>query len=181
VSFENFTRWHALFSKWQPRLQAFLEDPRRPAGTLRYHELQGFLFAVASSPERVTPSEWMPIVFGDAEPEYGSIDEAGGVTGELMTLYTQSTPPFSLVVLRCRQIARSEPSCLRTSMTHRQYRCGRADSYRVTSGSRMSGMRIVPSELDDELAASLRRRVFSPQRKLPKRSAPKPKARISPN
>ena len=68
-------------------LRGFLEDPCRPAGTLRYHELQGFLFAVASSPELVKPSEWMPIVFGDAEPDYGSIDEARGVIAELMTLY----------------------------------------------------------------------------------------------
>jgi len=68
-------------------LRAFLEDPRQPAGTLRYHELQGFLFAVASSPELVKPSDWMPIVFGDAEPEYGSIDDARIVVGELMALY----------------------------------------------------------------------------------------------
>ena len=30
------------------RLASFLEDRARPAGTLRYHALQGFLFAVAS-------------------------------------------------------------------------------------------------------------------------------------
>jgi uncharacterized protein len=68
-------------------LAEFLDDPSRPPDTFRYHELQGFLFAVASAPELIKPSEWMPLVFGDAEPEYASLDEAKLVTGELMSLY----------------------------------------------------------------------------------------------
>jgi len=69
------------------RLKAFLADPVRPAGTLRYHELQGFLFALASAPEMVPPSEWLPIVFGGEEPEYASLDEAQTIIGALMALY----------------------------------------------------------------------------------------------
>lgn len=68
-------------------LSAFLDDPSRPPDTLRYHELQGFRFAVVSAPELIKPSEWMPLVFGDAEPGYASLDEAKLVTGELMSLY----------------------------------------------------------------------------------------------
>jgi uncharacterized protein len=68
-------------------LKAFLADPARPAGTLCYHELQGFLFAVASAPELIRPSEWMPLVFGDAEPGYGSFEEAEQVISELTSLY----------------------------------------------------------------------------------------------
>ena len=48
-------------------LTPFLDDPDRPAGTLRYHELQGFLFTVASAPELVPPSEWLPVIFGEAD------------------------------------------------------------------------------------------------------------------
>jgi uncharacterized protein len=70
-----------------PRLRSFLEHPTRPVGTLRYHELQGFLFTVASAPELVRPSEWMPIVFGDHEAGYASLDEAETVLEELMSLY----------------------------------------------------------------------------------------------
>ena len=70
-----------------PRLRSFFEHPARPAGTLRYHELQGFLFTIASAPELVRPSEWMPIVFGDHEAGYDSLDEAEAVLGELMALY----------------------------------------------------------------------------------------------
>lgn len=68
-------------------LASFLEQPDRPPGTLRYHELQGFLFAVASAPELVRPSEWMPIVFGGKEAGFQSLDEAQTILPELMTLY----------------------------------------------------------------------------------------------
>ncbi len=44
-------------------LRAFLEHPSRAAGTLSYHELQGFLFTIVSAPEMVPPSEWLPIIF----------------------------------------------------------------------------------------------------------------------
>ena len=68
-------------------LQAFLADPARPADTLRYHELQGFLFAVASAPERIPPSDWLPIVFSDQEVDYASRDEAQEILGQIMVLY----------------------------------------------------------------------------------------------
>jgi uncharacterized protein len=68
-------------------LRSFLDHPARPGGTLRYHELQGFLFTVASAPELVRPSEWMPIVFGEHEAGYESLEEAEAVLGELMALY----------------------------------------------------------------------------------------------
>lgn len=68
-------------------LRSFLGDPSRPVGTLRYYELQGFLFTIASAPDLVRPSEWMPIVFGEHEAGYESLDEAKVVLGELMALY----------------------------------------------------------------------------------------------
>src|SRR5687768_6384410 len=71
-------------------LRSFLENPSRPPGTLKYHELQGFLFTVASAPEFVRPSEWMPIVFGDHAAEYASVEEAREIIGELMNLYNAS-------------------------------------------------------------------------------------------
>jgi uncharacterized protein len=68
-------------------LKKFLNDAARPTGTLSYHELQGFLFAIASAPELIRPSEWMPLVFGGAEAGYASLDEAKRMIGELMSLY----------------------------------------------------------------------------------------------
>ena len=68
-------------------LQAFLEHPARPAGTLGYHELQGFLFTVASAPELIPPSEWLPIIFGEQEADYASRGEAQEILDQIMVLY----------------------------------------------------------------------------------------------
>jgi uncharacterized protein len=70
-------------------LAAFLDDPARPQGTLRYHELQGFLFTIASAPELIRPSDWMPLIFGDGEPGYADLDEANAVLTEIMSLYNE--------------------------------------------------------------------------------------------
>ncbi len=68
-------------------LRVFLEHPSRPAGTLTYHELEGFLFTVVSAPELIPLSDWFPIVFGDQEVDYASPDEAQEIIGQIMALY----------------------------------------------------------------------------------------------
>lgn len=68
-------------------LKTFLAAPSRPAGTLQYHQLQGFLFSVTSAPELILPSEWLPIVFGEKEAGYRSLAEAQSIVGEMMSLY----------------------------------------------------------------------------------------------
>ena len=67
-------------------LRAFLEHPSRPAGTLTYHELQGFLFTVVSAPEAIPASEWIPIIFAGEDVDYASVDEANEVLGQIMVL-----------------------------------------------------------------------------------------------
>jgi len=71
-------------------LRAFLAHPDRPAGTLSYHEAQGFLFAVTNAPEPIPPSEWMPIIFDEQEPVYATVDEATAIVGALMNLYNEA-------------------------------------------------------------------------------------------
>ena len=68
-------------------LQAFLGHPSRPAGTLTYHELQGFLFTVVSAPDLIQPSEWIPIIFGEEDAGYSTLDEANEILGQIMALY----------------------------------------------------------------------------------------------
>ena len=81
------TLWRMLPAPDPNALQAFLVDPARPADTLGYHELQGFLFTVASAPELIRPSEWQPIIFGDKDAEFASLEEAQEIIGQLMVLY----------------------------------------------------------------------------------------------
>ena len=67
-------------------LRAFLEHPSRPAGTLTYHELQGFLFTIVSAPELIPASEWLPIIFAGEDIDYASVEQAEAVIGQIMTL-----------------------------------------------------------------------------------------------
>ena len=82
-------------------LRAFLAHPSRPAGTLTYHELEGFLFTVVSAPELIPLSDWLPIVFGEQEVDYASPDEAQAIIGQIMVLYNTTNaavrdPPTQL-------------------------------------------------------------------------------------
>jgi uncharacterized protein len=55
-------------------LTNFLAASERPDGTMCFQELQGFLFAVACSPEIIPPSDWLPIVSN--EKDFAFHDEA---------------------------------------------------------------------------------------------------------
>lgn len=70
-------------------LKEFLDNPSRPDGTLRFHELQGLLFAIASSPETILPSEWLPLISNDEDIGFGDESEAQQVLNFIMTLYNE--------------------------------------------------------------------------------------------
>jgi yecA family protein len=70
-------------------LAKFLDNPERPDGTLRLHELQGFLFAIASSPETIAPSEWLPMIGDDEGLNFADQDEAQEILGLVMALYNE--------------------------------------------------------------------------------------------
>jgi uncharacterized protein len=70
-------------------LAEFLDDPDRPDGTLRFHELQGFLFAIACSPETIAPSEWLPIIGNDKNLSFADQDEAQEILGLVITHYNE--------------------------------------------------------------------------------------------
>jgi len=71
------------------RLQHFLTSPRRPEGTMNYHQLAGFLFSTAYSPEMVQPSEWLPVVFNNQDPEYETFDETQEILQDILGLYNR--------------------------------------------------------------------------------------------
>lgn len=52
-----------------PELAQWLQEPQRPASTLNLHQLQGFLFAICSTPVELQQREWMPAIFGDQPPD----------------------------------------------------------------------------------------------------------------
>jgi uncharacterized protein len=70
-------------------LEIFLADSRRPDGTLSFQELQGFLFAVACSPELVPPSAWQPVISNDEDIGFEGESEAELVLSLILTLYNK--------------------------------------------------------------------------------------------
>lgn len=70
-------------------LAKFLDNPERPDGTFRFHELQGFLFAIASSPETIAPSEWLPMIGDDEGLDFADQNEAQEILGLMMALYNE--------------------------------------------------------------------------------------------
>ena len=68
-------------------LTDFLGSPERPDGTFSFQELQGFLFAVACSPELVPPSAWLPIVSDEKDIGFKDEAEAQKIMSLIMNLY----------------------------------------------------------------------------------------------
>ena len=68
-------------------LTRFLADPLRPEDILRFHEAQGFLFAVACSPELVPPSAWLPAISDEEDVGFENEAEAQRIMGLIIDLY----------------------------------------------------------------------------------------------
>ena len=68
------------------RIEAFLAA--YPDTELRhYYEVEGFLFAINSSPELVMPSEWLDLIYGEEGPVWRSEQEAADTMQALLSLY----------------------------------------------------------------------------------------------
>ena len=70
-------------------LKRFLSSPERPDDTLSFHGLQGALFAIASSPETIPPSEWLPIVLDAENIAFRNEREAQTILNHVMALYNE--------------------------------------------------------------------------------------------
>jgi len=71
------------------RLDAFLmerlseeeENSDTNRGVMDICELDGFFTALVSGPEHVTPSQWLPVIWGDYEPNWETLGDMGDVVG----------------------------------------------------------------------------------------------------
>lgn len=70
-------------------LEAFLMSDRSPPDSMMLSELDGFLTGIAIGPELIRPSEWLPLIWGGAAPEFAGLDEANAILGFLMARYNE--------------------------------------------------------------------------------------------
>ncbi len=67
------------------RLDHFLAD-EAPDSSMGLDELHGLLTAVICSPHVILPSQWIPVVWGDQEPEFANLDQAQDISGMMMRM-----------------------------------------------------------------------------------------------
>ena len=60
-------------------LDAFLMSDQAPENCMQLSDLDGFLTAVAIGPELIMPSEWLPTIWGDGEPEFETAEQAQSI------------------------------------------------------------------------------------------------------
>ena len=70
-------------------LDAFLMSDQVPDDCMQLSDLDGFLTAVAIGPELIMPSEWLPVVWGDGEPEFETAEQAQGIINAIMARYNE--------------------------------------------------------------------------------------------
>lgn len=62
-------------------LEEFLLSDTTPDTCMDIVTLDGFLTAIVSGPEAIMPSEWMPMVWGEVEAEFETLEQAQRIMG----------------------------------------------------------------------------------------------------
>lgn len=70
-------------------LNDYLLSDRSPEDCMDVSQLDGFLAGVVIGPELVTPSEFLPVVWGGEEPEFADAAEAEAVLGSILGRYNE--------------------------------------------------------------------------------------------
>jgi uncharacterized protein len=88
----------------QAELEALLDSDIFRGEAMRLDELQGLFVAVASAPDLIAPSDWMPEALGES-PDFADTAQAQQVLELVMRFYNQSvraaaTGEFDLVLYR---------------------------------------------------------------------------------
>jgi uncharacterized protein len=85
------------------QLEMWLASPIFKGKAMRLDKLQGFLCAMISGPDIITPGQWMPEALGSA-PEYESLQQAKEFMALMMSFYNdvastlQNNQPIKLIL-----------------------------------------------------------------------------------
>lgn len=70
-------------------LDRYLCSDRAPDNCMGLSDLDGFLTAIVIGPEPIPPSKWLPVIWGNEEPEFESEAEAQTILGAITGHYNQ--------------------------------------------------------------------------------------------
>ncbi len=83
-----------LTSKEKQCIKKLLALAPEPKDTLTNNEITGFMFGLAMTPDIVSPSEWLPVIFGGEMPLFDSMEQMEQLTGGMMQLLNRLTAAF---------------------------------------------------------------------------------------
>jgi uncharacterized protein len=75
-------------------LAEYLNSDVAPEDCMGLSDLDGFLTGIVIGPELVPRSEWLPVIWGDKEPQFESEDQIGKVLGIIMSRYNEIATCF---------------------------------------------------------------------------------------
>lgn len=76
-------------------LAAYLDSDQSPDDCMGLSDLDGFLTGIVVGPELIMPSEWLPVIWGDEEPEFESTAQAETIIGLIMGRYNEIATGFT--------------------------------------------------------------------------------------
>src|ERR1700733_14069710 len=76
-------------------LDDYLMSDHAPDDSMSLSDLDGFLTGVVVGPELLLPSEWLPVIWGGAEPEFETQEEMRTVLGTIMGRYNEIAACFN--------------------------------------------------------------------------------------
>lgn len=68
-------------------LESFLESAQCPPNTMNFYQLDGYVRAVASAPGEIPLSQWEPLIFNEATPEFADILQAEQIQNAIADVY----------------------------------------------------------------------------------------------
>jgi uncharacterized protein len=76
-------------------LDDYLMSDHAPDDCMGLPDLDGFLTGIVVGPELILPREWLPMIWGGAEPEFKAEAEMQMVLGTIMGLYNEIANCFN--------------------------------------------------------------------------------------
>jgi uncharacterized protein len=70
-------------------LDAYLMSAGSPENSMGLSDLDGFLTGVATGPELIVPSAWLPLIWGGGEPEFATPEERNVILGTIMARFDE--------------------------------------------------------------------------------------------
>jgi uncharacterized protein len=78
-------------------IDRYLMSDRAPENSMGLSDLDGFLTGIVVGPELIMPSEWLPVIWGNDQPNFKDDREAQAVISAIMDRYNEIVQNFQAI------------------------------------------------------------------------------------